>query len=355
MADTYRIDSTKISFHPQRVAQWLEGHDTWEQAKKCYPIYAEVTTAAACNHRCTFCSVDALEYKNIMLDDGILRNTMYEMGKLGVKSVMFAGTGEPLLHKNINEIVWDARVSGLEVAFTTNGVLLHKLAAIDLCTWVKLSVNGGTREDYAAIHRTNPKDWDSIWSHLPEVLSRKGNCQVGLQCVVLPENYMGMDNLATLSRNVGVDYLVLKPYSQGTFSIVQRDIDYREMQDYLQTLPAKFNTDKFEVVYRANAIKQESEEHHYEKCLATPFMWVYVKADGDVFTCSAHLLDPRFCIGNLYKQSFPEIWEGEKRRENWEMMKETFSIKQCRKNCRQNQVNIYLDQVKHGIPHQNFI
>ena len=107
--------------------------------------------------------------------------------------------------------------------------------------------------------------------------------------------------------------------------------------------------------YRANAIDQESRPHQYEKCNATPFMWAYFMANGDVFTCSAHLLDKRFCIGNINKQSFKEIWEGEKRHENWRLMKHEFDIKHCRLNCRMNQANIYLEQLKKSIPHHNFI
>ena len=278
------------------------------------------------------------------------------MGALGVQSVMYAGTGEPLLHKKINKIVMNSKGAGLDVAFTTNAVLLHKLETIAECSWVKISMNAGTREDYAAIHQTNPKDWDSIWKHLPSIIDRKGNCALGIQCVVLPENYHGMYALAQKARDVGVDYFVLKPYSQATFSIVQRgDIDYRTMQDELAALPSKFDTPNFKVIYRANAIRQESEPIHYKKCNATPFVWVYLRAEGDVYSCSAHLLDDRFKIGNIYKNTFKEIWEGERRHENWHMMKETFDIKNCRLNCRQNQNNIYLDQLANGIPHQAFI
>jgi cyclic pyranopterin phosphate synthase len=68
-------------------------------------------------------------------------------------------------------------------------------------------------------------------------------------------------------------------------------------------------------------------------------------ADGRLFTCSAHLMDERFCIGNLNEQTFQEIWEGEKRRENWEMM-QTFNIKQCRLNCRMDKPNRYLHRVQ---------
>ena len=169
---------------------------------------------------------------------------------------------------------------------------------------------------------------------------------------MLPENYLEMDNLARLSRDAGADYLVLKPYSQATFSIVQRtDIDYREMQDYLQSVADTFP----HVILRTNAITNEiTGKHNFEKCRATPFTWVYNTADGKVFTCSAHLLDQKFCIGNLNTQSFPEIWEGEERRKNWEMMKE-FDIHNCRLSCRMAQTNIYLEQLALGVEHGNFI
>ena len=165
-------------------------------------------------------------------------------------------------------------------------------------------------------------------------------------------------NYRDLAKAVGVNYLVLKPYSIGTFSLPQSkryDIDYNTMKDELLAVRDNFSKDGFEVIYRANAIDQESRPHQYEKCNSTPFMWVYFMADGRVFTCSAHLMDDRFCIGNIYNNTFQEIWEGEKRRQNWEMMRKTFDIKECRLNCRMNQSNIYLEQLKKGIPHQNFV
>ena len=352
MSDPYRIDSTKIHFHPRHVAQVMEA-DTWEKAKTIYPLYWEITTSAACNHRCTFCSVDAIGYPAILMDENILCRRMDEAQRLGVKSVMFGGTGEPLLHKGINSITRWAVVGGLDAAFTTNGVLLNKLYELPMCSWVKVSLNAGIRESYAAIHKTDEKDWDIVWKNIRDAVKRKGDCALGVQCVVLPENYMDMFNLALLCAAAGVDYLVLKPYSQATFSIVQRpDIDYRTMQDELQAVVDNFKG--FDVILRTNAITNEiTGKHNFEKCRATPLTWVYSMANGDVFTCSAHLLDQKFCIGNLNKQSFQEIWEGDKRRKNWEMMRE-FDIHNCRLSCRMAQVNTYLEQLDHGVPHVNF-
>ena len=49
--DEWRIDGGKLDLHPAWAARWLEA-DTWEKAKSIYPIYWEITTSAACNHRC---------------------------------------------------------------------------------------------------------------------------------------------------------------------------------------------------------------------------------------------------------------------------------------------------------------
>lgn len=352
--DDWSIDSHKLHFHPERVAQWLAA-DTWEKAKKVVPIYWEITTSAACMHRCTFCSVDAIGYPPDLLDADILIARMAEAQALGIKSVMFAGTGEPLLHKRISDITQSAVHSGLDVAFTTNGVLLDRLETVSICTWIKVSMNAGTAATYEAVHKAKSKDWDKVWAGIKGAVARKGACTIGVQCVVLPENVYEMRDLAQRSADAGVDYLVLKPYSQGTFSITHQyeDVDYSKMRDYLHTVE-EFSTDTFKVVYRSNAVEKEiSGKHGFEKCRSTPVAWVYAKGDGDIFTCSAHLMDKRFCIGNINTQTFKDIWEGERRRENWELM-QSFDIKQCRLNCRMAGPNKYLEEFT-TVKHINFI
>lgn len=352
--DNWAIDGSKLHLHPERVAQWLAA-DTWEKAKKQYPIYWEVTTSAACNHRCTFCSTEDIGYPAILMDKKVLIERMLEAKQLGVKSVMFGGTGEPLVHKGCSDIVTAAYGAGIDTAFTTNGVLLEKLTSIDKCTWVKISLNAGTRKSYGEIHKTDEKDWDKVWANIHDAVKRKGACTLGVQCVVLPENVYEMRGLANLCREAGVDYLVLKPYSQATFMTSHRyeGVDYAAMRAHLASV-SEFETKTFKVIQRTNAMKNEiTKKHGFDKCRATPSMWVYSMADGRVFTCSAHLLDERFCIGNLNEQTFQEIWEGDKRRENWELMQE-FNIKQCRLSCRMAGPNKYLQQLVTQ-EHRNFI
>ena len=62
MTDKYSIDSHKLMYHPERVTQWLQASNQWERIKEIYPIYMEISPMGACNHRCTFCSVDYLSH-----------------------------------------------------------------------------------------------------------------------------------------------------------------------------------------------------------------------------------------------------------------------------------------------------
>lgn len=364
--DKYAIDSHKLIYHPKRVAQFLEAGDEWEKAKSVYPIYVEVSPVGACNHRCTFCAVDYIGYQSNMLNVDLFAQRVSEMGRLGVKSIMFAGEGEPLLHKKINEMVRATKEAGIDVSFTTNATVLNEefvQRSLELTSWIKVSLNAGTAETYAKVHRTKEKDFGRVIANLQRAVAHKKanglKCVIGAQALLLPENAHEMQTLAQICRDeIGLDYLVIKPYSQHMFSQTQvyKDINYNESLKQAEKLRA-LSTDSFQVVFRENTMRKTLHaESRYSKCNATPFFWAYVMADGDVYGCSAYLLDKRFMYGNLNEESFQAIWEGKKREENFRYIRTELDIKQCRVNCRMDEVNRYLFNLKEGlIEHVNFI
>jgi cyclic pyranopterin phosphate synthase len=354
--DELRIDSHKLIFHPKEVARWLSGEDV-------YPLYVEMSPSGACNHRCTFCALDFMEYRPRFLDGAILRERLGEMGRLGIKSVMYGGEGEPFLHREIGEIIVSTKQSGIDVGITTNGVLFTPALAervLGSTSWIKVSLNAGDRLTYANMHGTQPEDFDRVVKNLTAAVKlneRIGpGCTIGAQAVLLPENAAGMESLAGICRDIGLRYLVVKPYSQHHKSRTQRyrDVDYSALHALKERLE-RFNGGDFSVIFRERTMKKISRRRRgYERCLALPF-WAYVDAGGNVWGCSAYLGDDAFKYGNIHGQPFEEIWRGERRRRCMEMVCTDLDPEGCRMNCRMDEINLYLWELTHPSAHVNFI
>ena len=365
--DPYRIDSHKLMYHPDRIAQWQAAGDEWEKAKSVYPLYVEIAPTGACNHRCTFCAVDYIGYKTRSLEKELLKRRVAEMAERGVKSIMYAGEGEPLLHRHIGEIIVHTQKVGIDVALTTNAValkeqLIHE--ALSSITWIKASVNAGTRETYAKVHQTKADDFDRVFRNLTKAAEVKQanryQCTIGVQMVLLPENQHEAVTLTTRAKDAGADYVVIKPYSQHLMSFGTMEKGYKEF-DYSRIFPMEdeliaLEDDRFKVVFRRRTMEKLIEgDRSYSVCQATPFFWAYVMANGEVYGCSAYLEDPRFCYGNINEQTFTEVWEGDIRRQNFQYVRHELNISECRQNCRMDEVNRYLWDLQHPPAHVNFI
>ena len=354
--DKYKIDSHKLLYHVSRVNDWLSG-------KTIYPVYMEISPSGVCNHRCTFCGLDFMEYQSRFLDTGLLKERLSEMGKLGLKSVMYSGEGEPFLHKDIFELISHTKNSGSDVAITTNGVLLNESLAEKILgnvEWIKVSIGAATKETYAIIHRTKPADFEKVihnMSYAAKLRDKEGyKCALGMQILLLPENSCEIEDLVKLSRDIGVDYLVIKPYSHHSFSKAERYkeikyTDYMHLADELKN----YNSEKFSVVFRINTMsKWDERTRNYKRCFALPF-WSYIDSSGNVWGCKEFQGDETFHYGNIYESSFQEIWEGEKRMKSLQWVENKLDIEQCRVNCRMDEINRYLWELKHPAAHVNFI
>jgi len=395
MRDPFRIDSEKMSLHPRRVAQWLDARDDWEKAREVFPIYVEVSPVGYCNHECTFCGVDYMldRPEKPSLKPEVMTALLGDMRAHGVMSVMFAGAGEPLLYKPLADAIVHADRIGLDTSITTNGVLLneafaHKTLGAERLRWIKVSINAGDRDTYARIHRTKPNDFDKMLANLEAAANLReklgSKCTLGAQMVALPDvrgtdpkrplvpvhwpsNYDSAPKLASRLRDAGVDYLVVKPYSQHLMSSDTRVYEgtvYPDAAAWAQDLHS-YATERFSVVVRYQTMGElERVERGYEKCHATPFHWAYVEADGEVWGCSAylgrdegdhHYGDDRFRYGNINQSSFADVWRSDRRKACWAYVRDGLNITECRQNCRMHQVNLHLESVLSPGPHANFI
>lgn len=363
------IESTKITFQPEWIRRWDE--DPFSVP----PVYLELSPAGACNQRCTFCAPEVLGYKTTHLNADILAERFAEMkelreadpDKLGIKNFHIAGEGEPLLHPRIDQICQSARAAGISVGILTNGVPLTEKRAyailphVDL--YLQISINAGTEESYSRIHQTHPKDWECVWKNIRRIVmikqELKCSCQIGVNLTVIaeaehegkriPSNWPEIELLVKRTKDAGVDYIAIKPYSQHPYSKktvkLYGDATYASSIDKIaatgEYLRAQYETDQFKVIVRTDRFREYDEERGYDRCMATPTLWGYIQSNGTFISCSAHWTNPLFHLGNINTQTFKEIWFGERRRWLLDYMR-NFDISVCRKGCQPDRDNKFL-------------
>jgi cyclic pyranopterin phosphate synthase len=91
-----------------------------------------VSLTDRCNLRCTYCmppeGLDWLPKPELLTDDEVIRLVGIGVERLGITEVRYTG-GEPLLRRNIVDIVTRTAGLGAQVSLTTNGIGLARLAA----------------------------------------------------------------------------------------------------------------------------------------------------------------------------------------------------------------------------------
>lgn len=353
MAENIRMDSHKLIYHPDVVARWMKGENI-------YPIEVEISPSGACNHRCVFCAVDYIGYQPDFLNKDIILRDISQMSRRGLKSVICSGEGEPLLNKDMPDIANGMKACGVDVAMSSNGVLFTKETANECLaafTWIRFSVACMEEEAYQQIQRGKAGDLDKVKTNLMEAVrikrDKKLRTTLGVQCLLLPDNMDKIPNMARQLREIGVDYLTIKPYSQHLHSENSFRIDYSNMLEMEKEIK-QYSSEEFAIYFRVGAMKKMHQKKCYEQCHGLPFM-THIDAKGNVWPCVAHIGAKEFCYGNIYEQTFEQIWEGSVRKGVIRKLNAMNINEICREACRLDEMNRYLDELKHPGEHVNFI
>lgn len=353
MAENIRIDSHKLIYHPDTVAKWLRGENI-------YPIELEIGLTNACNHRCIFCAVDYTGYKPQRIETGLLEKNLEELAPKGLKSIIYAGEGEPLLHKDAPDIINRTKALGIDAALSTNGVLLTPEVSADCLkslTWIRFSTAGITDATYDKIQCGRPGDLGKVLANMQGAVQvkkeQKLNTTIGVQLLLLPDNKDEIVQMGKELRKIGVDYFTIKPFSQHPQSQQILEVDYQDMLS-LEKEVKELETEDFKIYFRAHSMKKLACKRDYKHCWALPFM-VYIDAKGNLWPCIVFMGKEELKYGNLNEESFCTIWEGERRKEIVKYFMNMNLEENCRELCRLDEMNKYLDSLKHPGTHVNFI
>lgn len=359
MTDHYFMDGHKMLWHLDKVLKVKNG-------ERIAPIYLEVSPVSYCNHKCNFCGKDFVQSPDHLLKISKFTQFVNYAGENGLKSIMFAGEGEPLLHPEFSEMVHATKKSGIDVSLTTNGSRGTSelwLSILPELSWIRFSVNGASDEVYSKVHSTTQKEFSKVCTNIIEAVriknEKKLNVTIGVQFVVLKENRHEMQSLINIFTDIGVDYISFKPFSRNPQMILDKvEVYDQEIIDELYRIEenAKVSKSLTQVICRVDAFDKYREGLiTYPRCHALPY-WAYMTAAGDFYTCPIHIGNEKFKVGNINTESAEKIIFGEKREESVKYARNELDVKTvCRVNCRMARVNEFLEELNNEPVHVNFI
>jgi len=134
-----------------------------------FPKNMLIELSNGCNHACVFCANPLMERKVGRINKDLLERVMREARQLGTEEIGFYTTGEPLVHKNLEDFTEQASTLGFKYIYiSTNGAMgtparFKKLIDAGMNS-IKFSINAGSRESYKQVHGKD--DWDKVLENL---------------------------------------------------------------------------------------------------------------------------------------------------------------------------------------------
>ena len=347
----------KVLYHPKRLAQWLETGDT-------IPINVKIDLTNVCNHNCPGCTgfglIPISEVFGDKQDFDSLYKTMEQLKDFGVKGINFTGGGEPTLYKRFADITRHAYELGLEIGLISNGSFFQRLPMeeiLEMFLWVRISLDGFDEESHKRTHGSKARFARTIenMNRLAKI-KKEQNLDVTLGAAYLTNQFADLDRncykFVEIVKDTGFDYAQVRPSFGHFFDYDAIKIEeWKEMFKKLRS----YETDSFKVF--SNEKKYEkifagNTDRTYTSCHSQSFKSTAITATGDVYVCCTLSGIPSGYIGNINKQTFEEIWNGETRKK----MLKNLDVSKCPKLCIGDELNEFLESYSKNEPmHKNFL
>lgn len=364
--DKRMMNSTKLLWHMDRV-------EAWERGERISPIAIDMGATKGCNIKCVYCYGNYQHMTGEQIKPEVLVQLFKDAPKIGIKSIALIGDGEPTLNKGIWEAMDVGKAGGLDIAISTNGVLLDESKIDNIlrnCVWMRFNLAAGSFRGYKKIHGTD--DFYKVLQNIETTVRLKRergySCDVGIQSVFVP-GLMDEEVVkeARLAKKLGVDYFLIKQCSlpEGNKSVNKISFNPKsysspKVMKALRTCE-EMSDERTQIIVKWALMDLQREftktgKRPYEGCLGIPFL-IQISGNGKVYPCG-HLFgkeNDKYLMGDLHEQGIEQIVRSDKYWNVVEMMKNFDVHNGCHGACRQDKVNEFVYQYTQKPRGINFI
>ena len=286
--------------------------------KKLGALSIEVSLTTACNYKCSFCNAHSHLKKNCLsaqsLPDEAVDRLLQDIQLLKIPEMLFAGDGEPFLHKRFLGILKTCKKQKIKVL--TNGSKLELLSPslFDSIHKLTISLNSIDNETHKLIHGYQG---DSQLPHILHNIKRllslpKARKKLQINYVVTKDNFHELENVFQLSNEWGVFFAVrpagigFEEFRSNALSQQQRKIIQEKIEQILQKSSLSPNTIA-SLKYSKHFFKSEKEPGQRSSLLPcyAGFYGAYLESNGDYRVC----VHSKVTMGNIIQQNLTELWK----------------------------------------------
>jgi GTP 3',8-cyclase len=298
------------------------------------PHHFEFLPSERCNNNCIWCKGGHRDFMVSERDLGEkqMLEVIDDLGDYGINGIVrFSGmSGEPLMNPGTLSAIRRGIERGLDVGLITNGILLDEKSydALSGARYVSVSLDAGSREVFNRVKGHRDDTFYNVLENLEGLVKfrkrTKDRFRIGVSYMLHPLNYNDMIRAVENVHAIGVDLIQFKvPYLTG------REFDEEQVREinWLLDEAVKLGDDNFRVLPMQTKLEREEglsgklPKPDFQRCFSQSINGV-VGAEGNVYPCVHYYYNQQGngsvsgeAFGNVYEQSFKDIWEGDKRKE----------------------------------------
>jgi radical SAM protein with 4Fe4S-binding SPASM domain len=294
---------------------------------KTDPVIANIEITTFCNLYCQFCARSQLKKNNKHMSFKLFRNILAVLPN--TYKIVLVGLGETLLHPQAVDFIRYAKSLGKKVGIVTNAMLLNEKISEQLLgaglDSIAFSIDGSDADLSSVVRKGT--DFYKVVRNIKQFVQIANSRRISkaVFSAVSTDTVAHLKDLIDTVSELGVDVLMLSDINfkanldhtlwQNVNAQMETAVKQAISHAFAKKLPVlsvhgleEFGLEKryhdFLMIPPAE-LYQRSKHHTW--CFS-PWQTIPVDVDGNITLCDCQ---PDFVVGNLLRDSFSDIWNGE--------------------------------------------
>lgn len=280
------------------------------------PHIVQLEVSSKCNLRCPSCSLtrETTPARNMVPDEAL---ALLESLPFRPETVSLNGIGEALVNPRFFAIVDLLRERGIDCSFYTNGTLLservrREILERDNIVFIGISCDGASKTTFERLrYGARFESWkENVGAFVAAARGREPRpIRVAMNTVVSRDNQHELAGIVELGAELGFPTVQMSdvvPNDETSAAMVLSAAEWAAIdREALMAHAAELG---IEASFTSLAKRPAPALNCFQ-----PWEYVQISVEGDVLPCCAIVgSDKAQIMGNLHRESFAEVWQGER-------------------------------------------